>query len=71
MYICVKKFIDYRGLCVDADFEVIVKGRNPKFTWKIIGIYRAPNGDIRVMEIFAARTGCTGNYTKRSINVVI
>jgi len=71
MFICVKNYVDYRGLWADEDFEVIVNGRDPKFTWKLIGIYRAPNDDIRVMEIFAARAGCTGNYTKRSINGAI
>jgi len=35
------------------DFEMIaveVKCRDPKFTWKIVGIYRAPNEDMRVIE---------------------
>jgi len=44
-----------------------VKGRDPKFTWEIVGIYGAPNDDMRVMERLAARTDYTGNYTKRSI----
>jgi len=44
-----------------------VKSRDPKFTWEIVGIYRAPNDDMRVMERLAARTGYTGNSTKRSI----
>jgi hypothetical protein len=30
------------------------KGRDTKFTWKIIGIYRAPNDDMRVLERLAA-----------------
>jgi hypothetical protein len=37
---------------VDEDFEVIAveaKGRDPKFTWKIVGIYRAPKVDMRVI----------------------
>ena len=46
---------------------VEVKGRNPKFTWEVVGIYRAPNEDTRVIERLAARTGYTGNSTKRSI----
>jgi len=50
-------------------FELIaveVKGRNPKFTWDV-GVYRAPNEDIRDIERLAARTGFKGNSTKRSI----
>jgi hypothetical protein len=46
---------------------VEVKGRNPKFTWEVVGIYRAPNEDMRVIERLAARTGSTGNSTKCSI----
>ena len=46
---------------------VEVKGRDPKFTWEIVGIYRAPNEDMRVIERLATRTGCTGNSTKNSI----
>ena len=41
-----KKYIDCRELRVDEDFEMIaieVKGREPKFTWEIVGTYRAPN----------------------------
>jgi hypothetical protein len=36
-------------LWVDEDFEMVaveVKGRDPKITWEILGIYRAPNEDI-------------------------
>jgi len=31
-----------------------VKGRDPKFPWEIVGIYKVPNEDIRVMERLAA-----------------
>jgi hypothetical protein len=54
---------------VDEDFEMIaveVKGRDPKFTWGVVGIYRAPNKDMRVIERLAARTDYLGNFTKRS-----
>jgi hypothetical protein len=44
-----------------------VKGRNPNSTWEVVGNYRAPNEDMRVVERLAARTGNTGNSTKRSI----
>ena len=70
MLICVKKYIDCRELWANEHFEMItieVKGRDPKFTWEIVGIYRAPNDDMRVMERLAARTVYTGNSTKPSI----
>ena len=69
-FICVKNCIDCRELQVDENFEMIaieVKGRDPKFTWEIVCIYRSPNDDMHVMERLAARTGYTGNSTKRSI----
>ena len=46
VFICIKNYIDCRELWSDEDFEMVaveVKGRNPKFTWKVVGIYRAPN----------------------------
>ena len=43
-------------------------GTDPKFTWEIVGIYRAPNEEMRVMERLAAQTDYIGNSTKRSIN---
>jgi len=46
---------------------VEVKDSDPKFTWEIVGIYRAPNEDIRVIEKVAARTGFLGYSMKRSI----
>jgi len=45
---------------------VEVKGSDPKCTWEIVGIYRAPNEDIQVSEKLAARTGFLGNSMKRS-----
>jgi len=53
MFICVKNYIDCRELWADEDFEMIiieVKGSDQKFTWEIVGIYRAPNDDMRVMK---------------------
>jgi len=70
VFICVKNYIDCRELWSDEDSEMIaveVKGRDPKSIWEIVGIYRAPNEDMRVIERLAARTGYTGNSTKRSI----
>jgi len=46
---------------------VEIKGSDRKCTWEIVGIYRAPNEDIRVIEKLAARTGLLGNSMKRSI----
>jgi len=70
VFICIKNYIDCRVLWTDEVFEMIaieVKGRNPKFAWEVIGIYRAPKEDMRVIERLAAQTGFTGNSTKRSI----
>ena len=36
---------------------VEVKDRDPKITWEIVGIYRAPNKDMLVLEKLADRTG--------------
>jgi hypothetical protein len=55
---------------VDEDFEKIaveVKGRDSKFTWEVVGIYRAPNEDMRVIERLAARTDYLVKSAKRSI----
>jgi hypothetical protein len=57
-------------LWVDEDFEmtaVEVKGMDPKYTWEITGMYRAPNEDMLAIERLAARTLATRNLTKRSI----
>jgi hypothetical protein len=50
---------------VDEDFEMIAaeeKGRDPKFTWEILGIYRAPNKDMRVIKRLATQTDYLGIY---------
>ena len=55
--ICVKNYIDCRELWTDEDFEIIaveVKDRNSKFTWEILGTYRAPNLDMQIRERLAA-----------------
>ena len=70
VFICVKNNIACSELWVDDEFEIIaveIKGSDPKCTWEIVGIYRAPNEDTRVIEKLAARTGFLGNSTKRSI----
>lgn len=57
-------------MCVDENFETIageVKSVDPKYTWEIVGVYRATHEDIRVIERFAARTGFSQNPTKHSV----
>lgn len=44
-----------------------VKSPDPHFTWEIVDIYRAPNGDMGRLERLAVRTVFTGTSTKRSI----
>ena len=46
---------------------VEVKGRDPKNTWEIVGIYRAPNKDVRLLEKLADQTGYIGRTMKHSI----
>jgi hypothetical protein len=70
VFICVKNYVAYAELWVDEEFEMIaveVKGRYSKCTWEIVGIYRPPNEDMRVIEKLAERTGFMGNTAKRSI----
>jgi len=71
VFICVKNYINCRVLWTyEVFFEMIaieVKGRHSKFAWNVVGIYRAPNEVMRVIEKLAARTGFTGNATKRTI----
>jgi len=65
-----KNHINCRELWADEDYEmtaVEVKGRNPKYTWEVVGIYRAPNEDMRFLERLAAETGYTGKSTKQII----
>ena len=69
MFICVKNNIACSELWVDDEFEIMameIKGSDPKCTWEIVGIYRAPNEDIRVFKNLASRTGFLGNSMKRS-----
>jgi hypothetical protein len=57
-------------LFVDEDFEMIamkVKDTDTKFTLESVGIYRALNEGVRVIEKLATRTDSSGNSTKRII----
>lgn len=56
----VKNYTACSEVWVDKDFEMIaveVKGKDPKYTWEIICIYRAPYEDMQVIERLAARAG--------------
>ena len=69
IHLC-KKLHRLQGAMDDEDFEIIaveVKGRNTKFTWQVVGMYRVPNEDMRAVEILTARTGYTRKSTERSI----
>jgi hypothetical protein len=46
---------------------VQVKGSDPKVTWEIVGIYKAPNGDMRLLEKLAERNQIYGKK-QRSIS---
>jgi len=46
---------------------VEVKGRDPKITWEIVGIYKAPNEEMRLFEKLTERTGYLRRTAKRSI----
>jgi hypothetical protein len=52
VFICVKNYITCTELWVDEVYEIAVdvKGRDPKITWEIVGIYRAPNEGMRLFE---------------------
>jgi hypothetical protein len=70
VFICEKTYITCSELWVDEVYEmtaVEVKGRDPNTTWETVGIYRAPNQDMRLLEKLADRTGYVGRTTKRSI----
>ena len=50
-------------LWTDEVFEMIaveVKGRNPEFGGNVVGVYRAPNEDVRVIQ------GVTGGTDQTS-----
>jgi len=46
---------------------VEVRGMGPKITWEIVGIYRAPNEYMRLLEKLVDGAGYMGRTTKRSI----
>jgi hypothetical protein len=57
-FISVKNAIASPELCVDGDFDMIAvvgKEMDAKYTWEIIGIYRATNDDMLAIERLAVR----------------
>ena len=59
VFICIKNYMDCRVLWTDEVFEmtaVEVKGRNPKFAWEVVWVYRAPNEDTRVIIVWYGKT---------------
>ena len=70
VFICVKNNLTCSELWVDDDFEIIaveIKGSDSKDTWEVIGIYRAPSEDVRVIERLADRTSFLSTSMKLSI----
>jgi hypothetical protein len=70
VFTCVKNSIACVDLLLRDDFEmtaVEVKGMDTKYTCEIVGIYRAPCEDKRVIERLAARTANLRNSPKRSM----
>jgi len=49
---------------------VEVKGRDPKITWEIVGIYRAPNEDTRLLEKLADWDGYMGSIIGGDLNLL-
>jgi hypothetical protein len=72
VFICVKNYIACVELWANKDFEVTaveVKGKDAKFTWEIVSIYRVPNEDMRVIERLAIRTdSLAGIFMRQSSN---
>ena len=70
MFIYVKNYITCAELWVDEVYGMIaveVKGRDPKITWEILGIYRVLNEDMQALEKLSDRTGYFWSTTKHSI----
>ena len=70
VFICIKNHISCKQLWMDEDFEILaveINSRNHKYTWDIVGLYRAPNDDMQVLERLITRTFCARNPGKCSI----
>ena len=68
--ICVKNYIDCRMLWIDEVFEIMavdVKDGNSKVVWEVVRSLQSSKLGHAGIERLAARTGFTGNPTKRSI----
>ena len=63
VFICVKNHFSCKELWTDKDFEIIaveINSRDHKYTWEIVGLYRAPNDEMRILERLIVRTGIIG-----------
>jgi hypothetical protein len=52
-FICIINLVAYTELWVHEDVEMIaveVKGMDPKYSWELIDVYRAPNEDMLAIE---------------------
>jgi hypothetical protein len=70
VFIFAKYCIASVELWAGKDFQMIavgVKGKDNKFAQEIVGIYGAPNEDMRVIVRLATQTDVFGNSKKRSI----
>jgi hypothetical protein len=48
---------------------VEVKGRDPKITWEIVGFYRTPNEETRLLEKLADRARYMGSIIGGDLNL--
>ena len=70
VFICIKNHVSCKELWLDEDFEILaveINNRNHKYTWDTVGLYTAPNDDMRVLQRLIARTLCARNPEKCSI----
>jgi hypothetical protein len=70
VFICVKNCITCAEQFFGEVCEMIaveVKCMDPKNTWEIVGVYRPPNGDLRLLEKLADWTRNMGRTMKRRI----
>jgi hypothetical protein len=69
VFICVKNYITFAEQWVDEVYEMIaveIKGKGPNIMLEIVGLYRVPNEDMRLLEKLADWAGYM-RTTKHSI----
>ena len=70
VFICVKSNIEIKNTWADDDFEIVaveIISRSHRHNWEILGVYRAPNDDSKVLERLTDRAEKTTNPNKHSI----